>query len=367
MNDDLNSLIASVYEAALDPRLWSSTLEAAADHFQASKTLFYTLETPLTSGGFFSSHNVASEAIAAYDARYRAMDAWILGHQRRFAGQEGAFTGDMLVPYGELVRTEFYADFMKPNDLYHLCNAGVHEREDGGQIVSFAMIRGPRQQAFEERHRRICQLLTPHLQRALLITHRLGACSHEKRTDLSMLDNAPVTLFLVDAHGIVKRMTEAAELLVQKNTHLGIKAGRLVATVDRRFAEAVEEVANRHSATRFSRVLDLHDKAGSNRLHVLIARAGMHLPNLAYVVVGPLGASGWSALGTHLSQLYKVTKAEGRLCEQLAAGHSLAEAAETLSIRYSTAVSQLKSVFAKTGTSRQPDLMRLLIDIAAFG
>ena len=59
--------------------------------------------------------------------------------------------------------------------------------------------------------------------------------------------------------------------------------------------------------------------------------------------------------------LYGLTPAEERLASLLAAGETLAEAAEKLSIRMSTARGVLKAVFAKTGTQRQASLVNLVL------
>lgn len=65
--------------------------------------------------------------------------------------------------------------------------------------------------------------------------------------------------------------------------------------------------------------------------------------------------------GNVLAAVYGLTRAEGRLAEALANGMSTAEAAGSFGISPLTARTQLKSIFAKTGTSRQADLVRLML------
>ena len=62
-----------------------------------------------------------------------------------------------------------------------------------------------------------------------------------------------------------------------------------------------------------------------------------------------------------LQSLFALTPAEARLAEQFANGISLTEVADNLRITVATARTQLKSVFRKTGTSRQAELVRLLL------
>ena len=62
-----------------------------------------------------------------------------------------------------------------------------------------------------------------------------------------------------------------------------------------------------------------------------------------------------------LQRLYGLTPAEARLAEAMAGGGPLKAAAERLGIGRETARSQLKQVYAKTGTHRQAELVRLLL------
>ena len=76
-----------------------------------------------------------------------------------------------------------------------------------------------------------------------------------------------------------------------------------------------------------------------------------------------LGDPGLTARGAveGLGALYGLTPSEERLAGLLASGSTLADAAEKLSIRMSTARGVLKSVFAKTGTRRQASLVSVIL------
>lgn len=367
MTASFDALVASIYDAALDNNLWPAVLAAAARRFGASHSIVYTPDVAPPAGGFFLSHNVAKEMIDAHEAHYRPLDLWTLGHHSKFGNQEGGFTGDMLVPFNVLVNSEFYADFLRPNGLHHLCTSAVHERPQGGHLVSFAMFRGPRQAAFEEHDRRICERLAPHVQRALVVSERLRSCERERRVDASMLDSAPVAIFLVDASSKILRLTEAAERLAKEATYLCIRSSRLCSAArDERLVGVIREVARSDVREPFTRLLVLSSAERSERLHVLIVKAGMHLRGCAYVVVGSVATANSSRFAAHLHLEYRLTPAEVRLCEMLKRGHSINDAADLLSIKRSTAVSQLKSIFSKTETRRQSALIRVLIDLSTL-
>jgi DNA-binding CsgD family transcriptional regulator len=58
---------------------------------------------------------------------------------------------------------------------------------------------------------------------------------------------------------------------------------------------------------------------------------------------------------------YGLTPSETRLALALLEGQSLRAAAAATAISYQTARSQLKQIFAKTGTRRQAELVRALL------
>jgi DNA-binding CsgD family transcriptional regulator len=62
-----------------------------------------------------------------------------------------------------------------------------------------------------------------------------------------------------------------------------------------------------------------------------------------------------------LKSRFGLTPAEARLVLRLIAGDSLQAIAKALGIQYETARGQLKSVFHKTGTRRQAELVVVVI------
>jgi DNA-binding CsgD family transcriptional regulator len=62
-----------------------------------------------------------------------------------------------------------------------------------------------------------------------------------------------------------------------------------------------------------------------------------------------------------LGELFRLTPGEARLALLLISGCSVEEAARRLSVKVTTARSVLRSIFTKTGTNRQADLIRLLL------
>ena len=68
-----------------------------------------------------------------------------------------------------------------------------------------------------------------------------------------------------------------------------------------------------------------------------------------------------------LRAAFGLSKAEARLALHLSAGASLASMAKAFDVKLSTIRSQLQQVFEKTGTSRQAQLVALLLSHGYVG
>ncbi|MFZ5784085.1 MAG: helix-turn-helix transcriptional regulator [Pseudomonadota bacterium] len=187
------------------------------------------------------------------------------------------------------------------------------------------------------------------------------------RTAFAALEDVPACLYLVGRDCRIAAMTARAREFLRWARVLTLRSERLCLQGDESgLVSAVREVTaegRAPGAPHPFRLLALSTASGGG--HLRVAAAGRALPGLACVTVGPLAAQQMAAIGVPLRCLYGLTPAEADLCECLKVGATLDQAAQMLAIRRSTAVSQLKSVFAKTDTGRQAELLRLLLDLAA--
>ena len=64
-----------------------------------------------------------------------------------------------------------------------------------------------------------------------------------------------------------------------------------------------------------------------------------------------------------MEELYKLTPAEAEVLRLLVDGHATDELAEMRNVSLHTVRTQIKSVLAKTGTRKRPDLVRLALTV----
>lgn len=168
------------------------------------------------------------------------------------------------------------------------------------------------------------------------------------------LDATRTGVIAIDARGTICYLNRTAATLL--GASLGSRLEEVESALE---ALSVGEAAvgattvcmHRVSSTR---TLEFR-KLGQQETHRPVTGAGP-IVALTVVAVDTAAAPNVSMVMSALG----ITRAEGRLCVELARGRTVAEAAQNLGIKLATARSQLSSVFGKTGTRRQAELMRLL-------
>ncbi|WP_280821842.1 helix-turn-helix transcriptional regulator [Pseudaminobacter soli (ex Li et al. 2025)] len=222
-----------------------------------------------------------------------------------------------------------------------------------------------------EREIELAALLLPHLRRAVTISQVLEAKTIEHRRLADALDALSCGVVLTDKRGTVLHPNRAAEQMLCPGGPLQSDGGVLRArhpAAARELRAAILHAAEDETAigaTGLAVRLTASDDqpmlahvlpmAGSDR------RREMHPDAVAAIFVGqpPDEREAAKALAT----AFQLTHAETRFLANLLSGKTLAEVATHLDIAPSTAKTHLGNVFAKTGTCRQADLMRLAMQM----
>ena len=184
-------------------------------------------------------------------------------------------------------------------------------------------------------------------------------------------------MMVINRSGRIVHRNSAAEQLFAAADGLSIRCGELVTayqgegqTLRQFVAEALR--ASHNIAASPGGVMRLTRPSGRSSYEVLVAP--LSDSTLALGFSGPLAAVFLRdpevqtvALPHCLQRLYGLTAAEAKLMQALVAGDTLEVAADRFGVGKETVRSQIKSVFLKTGTSSQVELIRLgLRGMAAF-
>lgn len=209
--------------------------------------------------------------------------------------------------------------------------------------------------------------LQPHFTRAMMMRERLrGAAQGMAELAIERVETA---ILVVARDRRILMVNPAADRLINApGLHIA-KSGRLYADVPAQLAAleaALKACANCRFDDRLSLAVRLTGPTGSG----VVARLApppastVHSGRAAAIVF--LSREGRSELELKdlMVALYQLTPAEAALVKALASGLTQEAFAEEKRVKPATVKTQLLSVFAKTGTRRQSDLMRLVYSIA---
>jgi DNA-binding CsgD family transcriptional regulator len=218
-------------------------------------------------------------------------------------------------------------------------------------------------------------MLFGHIERALQIGFRLGTLGNLQQASLAMLDRNPLAIVLLDQSGCVVLANRAARDLAENAD--GVTLGQDTLALVRRPDDAVLQrligaalKTRSQSGAHPGGTMSALRPSGKRPFSIMVSPLSPNAfamttvrPAVCVVIADPemrvLPAE-------RLSALYGLTPSEARLAMHLAMGEDLRVAAEAIGIRYSTARTQLAAIFRKTETSRQGELVRLLMTLLPF-
>jgi DNA-binding CsgD family transcriptional regulator len=187
------------------------------------------------------------------------------------------------------------------------------------------------------------------------------------------LDLIDLAILLVDRSGRVFYSNRAAREFISGGHLLRLCHGRLASFSPKASAGlhgAIAALARLGGdRTRHGAVVPLTDADGTVRAASWVLPLASRRPDpiepgrtgCAVVVVREIARAN-AISSDFFARCYGVTQAERRLLETLAEGMTVAEAGHALNVSLNTVKSHLKSLFAKTGTNRQAELMRLALN-----
>jgi DNA-binding CsgD family transcriptional regulator len=163
-----NALIRLIYEAIDDPLVWGAFLTKFAEAVHSETAGLCTEDKAGQWGRNLATVGLDPASRKSYEEYFVSRNPW---QPRRKAFAGNVETGEQLVSNRELVKTEFYSDFLKPNGWLHECSAVT--RVEKSTFSRIFALRSPRSGAFTSEEIGLYSYLAPHLQTAARIRQRI--------------------------------------------------------------------------------------------------------------------------------------------------------------------------------------------------
>ncbi|MBI3147077.1 MAG: helix-turn-helix transcriptional regulator [Betaproteobacteria bacterium] len=370
----MERLIGNIYDAGLNDERWQEVFDTILKLTRSHAGQLFTPEAlSEADGGIALAKGLDPSLFPDYAADYFRHDLWKQRVvERGFARTGCTYTDAHLVDEAEWQRSEFWNGFLKRQELYRLCGGVVHDGSDSSlPLTALACYRDPRAQPFGAKEQRIVAKVLPHLRRSLAIRAKLHPARQSPAALALDVLGLPVLVLARDAR-LLFANAAAAELLTQGGV-VSLRLGRLVLADGTGQRELDELLA--HANTGFRQMAPRScSLALGNPLAGGLVLSLMPVGRLALqgMVAGGAAAIAFLSrtdrplpLDAGLARaVYGLTWAEAALAVALAQGQSLEQHATTRGVSIHTARSQLRSVFEKTGVSRQSELIRALLAVA---
>jgi DNA-binding CsgD family transcriptional regulator/PAS domain-containing protein len=311
-----------------------------------------------------------ADGIRLYQQHWSAYDPWATSPKLTQIREGSVGLGEALIAHTVFKHTAFYCDFGRFYDVGRCVVGLIDTKQQPISVVSIN--RSERQTAFANEDVALLSALMPHLQRALQLHRRLlssEALAHDLGTAIDLGVHAVI---LVDAAGRIVFLNRAASRLLAFRDGLLSDAGELRASHGAETGQLRSLIADAAKTSAGGGIgaggaIALSRPSGLRPLTAIVSPvAGRRVPvpgadaAAALVVV-----TGWQCnVGvdeTDLRMPFGLTPAEAKLARLLAEGVSLTNAAAQLALSRETVRSRVKSIFQKTNTHGQAELVRLLL------
>ena len=362
--DVLSTLIAALYDAAGDPSLWPVFLRQVALATQSTQAGILLHDIKHGEHSVSLQWGVDPAAVRSYDEYYGNRDVWT----RKAAplvhtGWLG--TSEELSSLEELVRSEFYNDYLKPNEMGQAM-WGVIENSPS-RLINIGLYRDLRR-PFQDKDLELLRFLAPHLQRAFRLHIKFTELKTRAEGLQHAIDMLPSGVFFLGADAGIVHMNRTAAKILAKNDGLIAARGRLAAERAAESSELENLIAQARDTSRGTGLRSAGGVAISRRLrgplHVLVTPVRNISLDTPYPVLAIAFVTDPSQrvrpASDVLRTLFGLTPAECRVALLLAEGHAPPDIAVLIGISTNTLKTQLASIYRKTGTSRQAQLVRTL-------
>lgn len=351
------TLLDRIYEAASVPERWPEVLEAlaAVAGAQAGALVAYRGRDPV-------GHTSSRLYRDGYDDYFRnGIDIVNVRPLRHFERQYPGFLSDLEVQSAdELAGDEIYRRFLHPHGLQW--TAGTTVMTPTNDILVIDVAREVGSAPFDRASLEALDEYRPHVARASLLSARLGLRAASDMTDAMQLLGLPA--IALDGVGKAVAMNSLAEELDGRVIIGGFDRIALAhASADSLLAAALPDA---RSGTVRSIPLPPSEGQPALILHILPIRGvGHDIFSTAKSLLLVTDVTAPEAPTQELlAGLFDLTPAEARVARALATGLPLDRVAAEFGVSVQTIRNQLGSVFHKTGTSRQVELLRLIAGTA---
>ncbi|WP_420964142.1 helix-turn-helix transcriptional regulator [Bradyrhizobium sp. B120] len=366
--DGVLDLVAAIYDAALDAARWPDVLNRIGDAVGGPEVIFgvYDPATGLSNLLAPRIDPVLVNRLLDWAPRNPLLPLGI--------GQAPGkvFTVGSFITRDQFTDTDFYQEWWLPAgyDTEPLTTNLLVDDGATGIFTSHGSLRRP---PFGADQKRLFAALAQHLVRAVALQRRLFRLTFASESALEGFDRLQQGFLLVDAEARPLFTNRIADALLDADDGLRLEAGGLSASDadDGRMLRKLVLSCAAPAAIGAGGELALRRHTGRPPLNVLVTPVPLETamaalpwtvsrcPVAIVLVTDP--ETDMQARLSSLQRRFGLTPAEAAFALEIVKGDGRQAAADRLGITVGTARTHLSNIFDKTGSKRQAELVRLLL------
>ena len=365
--EQVSSLIGNIYDAALDPALWPEVLEATCRYVEGMTCALMAQDSAQASAQLYFTWGTDPRYDKSYLETYGKLTPLLVPSQLYAKVGDVVSTTD-LVPYDEFLASRFYREWAEPQGVVDVVGAVLDKSATSYGLV--AVQRHQRHGLVDDKARRRMALLAPHFRRAVAIGKVIDLHKVAAATFADTLDGIAAAMLLVDADGRIAHANAAGQAMLAQGSVIRAAGGKLAARdvqADPALSALFQHARSGDAAVGVQGIaMPLTARGGERYVaHVLPLTSGTRRKaGVVYSAVAAVFVRKASLDLPHpleaIAAAYKLTSAEMRVLMAIVQIGGVPEVAPMLGIAETTVKTHLQNVYAKTGTSRQADLVKLV-------
>jgi len=368
--EKLSELISEIYDAALDPSLWSDVVGKAGRFVGGSAAAIFAKNPAAGNGNVYYEAGTDPYYRQLYCDKHLELDPSSTGQDFADIGHLIAVAD--LMPYREFLETPFYKERAHPQGPLECVSAVLDKSVTSAAL--FGVFHHEREGVVDDETRRRMRLIVPHIRRAVQIGRDIDLKSAEAATFADTLDGLSAGICLVDADGRILHANVACHGILNAGDFLSAIEGRIVASdakVDRALRGLFAAARGGDAAIgTHGTALSLRAQDGSRYVaHVVPLTSGTRRrAGITYSATSALFickvATETPASPEIIARAYNLTPTELRVLLAIVEVGGVPEVAPALGVAESTVKTHLGRLFLKTGAGRQADLVKIVAGFA---
>ena len=364
-------IVPEIYEATIDPNHWDYVISMIAKLTRSTSACLYYKNKEMEFASTIAQYGLPEDQRINFGDQCDSLDHMFSGRGKNneeepvctqfYPGSNGVMPAD----------AKLYLQWMKPNGIFYVGGAQFVDNET--HTAGIAILRDKDAGAWSDGELRVINEILPHLKRALNIHSEFTHLRLKQDALLKGLDRLVIGLILYDRHAQPVYINPTAKAIIKQHPALQMHEGDMLLIdpeAEKNLRKTIIDTAeiDPDDSWKQSVAIGVTHPDAEAPLPLLVT------PMHAHLITSDLDYEG-AKVAVFLSDpnldqpisidnlvsVYNLTPSEAQVAISLANGHSIDKIANSSHHSAHTIRSQLKSVFRKTGVSRQSELIKLLL------